>query len=336
MNLHKAKGLEAAVVFLADPLKDTDHGPELHIDRLGDEAIGYFVASTESGKWSTTVVGIPPEWQAMEDLEMQYTAAEEERLLYVATTRAKQLLVVSLYPSSPGKGALKRIEPYMTGVEELQTQVVPVKLPKLGVVTREKFEEAKAGREQLLGWIRVPSYRYDTVTGVVETAPGPSPFRTGDGMGKRWGSAIHKTLEIMIEDESVDLGVLSRAVLEQQGIPVSEEDTMVQSLRTVRSSSLWSRMKESLLHHTEIPFALTTDDANQHIVGGKIDLVFRVDEGWVIVDFKSDNQDGNLDELVVYYSRQLKMYREFWEQITGEAVKEAGIYFLDAGVWMTI
>jgi ATP-dependent helicase/nuclease subunit A len=155
-------------------------------------------------------------------------------------------------------------------------------------------------------------------------------------MGKRWGSAIHKALEIMIEDESVDLGVLSRAVLEQQGIPLSEEDVMVRTLQVVRSSSFWSRMKKTSLHHTEIPFALSTDDANQHIVGGKIDLVFREDEGWVIVDFKSDNPDGKLDELIAYYSGQLNMYRKFWEQITGEAVKEAGIYFLNANRWIAV
>jgi ATP-dependent helicase/nuclease subunit A len=224
----------------------------------------------------------------------------------------------------------------MAGVEELQNMEVPVKPPKLGVVTSEQFEEALSRREQLLGGTKIPSYRYDTVTGIVEAAPGPSPFRTGDGMGKRWGSAIHKALEIMIEEESVDLGALSRAVLEQQGIPLSQEDTMVRSLQAARSSSLWNRLRKAQFHHTEVPFAFSTDDANQHIVGGKIDLVFREEDGWVIVDFKSDSLDGKLDELVAYYSGQVNMYREFWEQITGEAVKEAGVYFLDAGMWITI
>src|SRR5262249_19789184 len=33
MNLHKAKGLEAPVVFLADPMGEGKHPPELHVDR---------------------------------------------------------------------------------------------------------------------------------------------------------------------------------------------------------------------------------------------------------------------------------------------------------------
>lgn len=40
MNLHKAKGLEANVVFLADPLKDISHHPDLHISRSERGAIG--------------------------------------------------------------------------------------------------------------------------------------------------------------------------------------------------------------------------------------------------------------------------------------------------------
>lgn len=334
MNLHKAKGLEAAVVFLADPLKDSGYGPELHIDRLGDEAVGYFLAAKSSGEWKKTIVGIPPRWETMEDLEARYDNAEEQRLLYVATTRAKQLLVVSRYPSSPGKGAWKELEAHMTGVEELETGSAPSNPPCRSVITREQFEDAKAGRDVLLSKITPPSYRYDAVTRIVEEAS--NPFGNSDGKGKAWGSALHKALEIMIEDGSADVPAVSQAVLEQEGIPASEESAMAEILQKVQSSVLWNRMKKAQVRLAEVPFALKTDETPVRVVAGKIDLAFLEEDGWVIVDFKSDSPDGRLDDLVAYYFRQLEMYREYWEEITGETVKEAGIYFVNIDKWITV
>ncbi len=53
MNLHKAKGLEAAVVFLADPLKESAYPPSFHIDRLTGRAMGYFVAEVPTSNFNS-------------------------------------------------------------------------------------------------------------------------------------------------------------------------------------------------------------------------------------------------------------------------------------------
>ena len=42
MNLHKAKGLEADVVFLADPNGGYGLGVDVHIERTGLKAQGWF------------------------------------------------------------------------------------------------------------------------------------------------------------------------------------------------------------------------------------------------------------------------------------------------------
>jgi len=67
-----------------------------------------------------------------------------------------------------------------------------------------------------------------------------------------------------------------------------------------------------------------------------MDLVFKEKDGWVIADYKTDKVDGNLDALITYHKPQVEMYREFYEQISGEKVKEAGLYFTDAGKWITV
>src|SRR5690606_10118336 len=43
MNVHKAKGLEAPIVFLACPCGEKDHDADQFVDRSEAEAAGYFL-----------------------------------------------------------------------------------------------------------------------------------------------------------------------------------------------------------------------------------------------------------------------------------------------------
>ena len=95
LNVHKAKGLQANVVFLADPY-----------DRYYDPSPTAYVQQSENGKklvqpvcdYNANIKYAPAGWdQRFEAQAEQDDAAEEHRLQYVAATRAKRLLVVSRY-----------------------------------------------------------------------------------------------------------------------------------------------------------------------------------------------------------------------------------------------
>jgi ATP-dependent exoDNAse (exonuclease V) beta subunit len=48
----------------------------------------------------------------------------------------------------------------------------------------------------------------------------------------------------------------------------------------------------------------------------------------VIVDYKTDSVPGGKpDALVDKYAPQVRLYAQSWERITGEKVKEMGLYF---------
>ena len=66
-----------------------------------------------------------------------------------------------------------------------------------------------------------------------------------------------------------------------------------------------------------------------------MDLVFKEKDGWGIPDYKTDKVDGNLDALIAFHKPQVEMYREFFEHISGEMVKEAGRCFTDTAKWVT-
>ncbi len=101
MNLHKSKGLEAPIVFLAD-VSGRVNTPNMHIDRSGDEPIGYMAIVREVSQFTKQNVALPRGWEQMVTEESRYLDAESERLMYVATTRAGCQLVISVGKIMPG------------------------------------------------------------------------------------------------------------------------------------------------------------------------------------------------------------------------------------------
>jgi ATP-dependent helicase/nuclease subunit A len=87
----------------------------------------------------------------------------------------------------------------------------------------------------------------------------------------------------------------------------------------------------------EVPFSLKIETEElPKIISGAIDLVFKEPDGWVIADYKTDRVDGNLESLVSYYKPQVEMYKDFWEKMSGENVKEVGLYFVDIDKWVPV
>src|SRR5207253_747664 len=93
MNLHQVKGLEAPVVFLIDPADPFDFPIDVHVDRSGDESRGHFLLWKKWGRGRRDL-GVPAGWTGYAQTEQQFKDAEKRRLLYVAATRARNMLVV--------------------------------------------------------------------------------------------------------------------------------------------------------------------------------------------------------------------------------------------------
>jgi ATP-dependent helicase/nuclease subunit A len=105
MNLHKAKGLEARVVFLADPAHGRRMETDIRIRREGDRAEGFlcvFREGEDGGRRGS--IAEPHDWAEHEAAEDRYLEAEIDRLLYVAATRARDLLVVGSWGHTRGGG----------------------------------------------------------------------------------------------------------------------------------------------------------------------------------------------------------------------------------------
>lgn len=95
MNLHKAKGLEAEIVILAASWQ-MERVPDRHMVRDGNDAREYvsLIQQDNYERAPKHQVGYPENWNAYREEERKYLEAEYARLLYVAATRAKTMLVV--------------------------------------------------------------------------------------------------------------------------------------------------------------------------------------------------------------------------------------------------
>ena len=70
----------------------------------------------------------------------------------------------------------------------------------------------------------------------------------------------------------------------------------------------------------------------QIVIQGMIDAYFEDDSGnIVIVDYKTDKIQNNIDELTARYTPQLKYYQTALEKALCKDVSEKYLFFLDSG-----
>jgi ATP-dependent helicase/nuclease subunit A len=299
---------------------------------VGDAAAGYFVASRQLGEYKREIIGLPPDWEKYEKLEQEYQRAEEDRLLYVATTRAMQFLIISRYPDKPDKGSWKDLYPYLDKLEDLKSKEAAPTYVAAGTVKTEDFSAGKEHIAAIIATCKIPSYEIETVTRVSKPPKKEMPFSEDTGRGMSFGRVVHKMLETVTENKNIDLDLFAENLLKEEERSILDKESVLAIVRSVMSSELWSRMKKAEKALVEVPFSLKVDDERIFkIVSGVIDLAFKEQEGWVIADYKTDKVNGNLDGLITYYRPQVNHYKKFWQEISKEQVKESILYFVDVG-----
>jgi len=346
MTLHGAKGLESPVVCLADPTGPVMPARNYVVDRDATPARGHFRVCKRVGSYRDEEIARPRDWEQMQETEKIFDDAERIRFLYVGATRARDWLVISIRRTAAGKatGPWAAFDPFVT--EKLpETSVEPTKpgqrLPSLASVT-EELSAARAARASRRARAAVPSYATVSVTALSHAdSARPAWERTGKGM--TWGRVLHRLLEALMNDPTLDVAALAGNLLADEARRPEDVEEVVRVVAGVQASPLWRRALAARRRLVEVPFAVRVssaeipggEPAGETLLQGAIDLVFEEEEEWVVVDYKSDIVSENRNSLVDFYRPQVEHYRKYWEKLTGKKTI-AGLYFIHTGeeVWL--
>ncbi len=347
MNLHKAKGLEAKVIILAHPTGYRSYPPESHVKRpeCGPPRGGLLIEERKDR--SKIRLAAPTDWEDMATREQVFMDDEVVRLLYVAATRAREELVISYCAKTEKKSPWRPFYAYREALcEHLQMpstdppEPEPLELEADSIVRRAAALTAEREAHAK------PSYEITSVTKMVKHDASIFTVDAG-GLGRAWGNAVHEALEAANHGVGGDgIRAACRTALLDNDLPLHDDgepadlDDLETLVKRVWGSDTWQRAREAENVLVEAPFALPIGDGDRTaIVEGVIDLAFAEDDGWVIVDYKTDVVDDaeNLEARRRQYRAQVDAYAEYFEQISGETVKERQILWvgmgLDAEVW---
>lgn len=331
VTMHSAKGLEWPVVILINNGSGF-HPPSEFVHRPEDDTLHWVLGGVE-----------PPELARAIAAENRVFASERQRVIYVACTRARELLIVPEIPAMPHKTWSGVIENSLTDVPDLSlshfvVQSLPHKATPENPQTAEIFErEEKLVRDATLPllWLRPSDQDADRAeeseTLVVDEMDAPivpAPV----GAGRLRGLVLHKLMEEVLTGElDEDFGALARrgeelmrqAATTGKVAPDAQElaDTVLRTLAIPDIASLKTKLVP------EFPlYGLHTSEQLLVPLVGRADAVL-VEDGRpsIVLDWKSDiaPEPGDIQD----HAAQLRDYL----QVTG-ASRGALVYMTSARV----
>ena len=335
MTIHGAKGLEFLVVFV--PESDANRrNPFGFAKWRREEGISATLSADLDGDGKRRRPGFYSYLMAGDAVE---EAAEYKRLFYVAATRASDMLFLSGAASKKGESWMAMAQQAAESGAWPGAEVrppIPVDLKAMAkrrrptFVTPPKEADEEEVTSPLVGRPAVVPMRSSTPVTALERHEGFFGFaRNGAGLGLARGRLAHEAIERWFTTgrrpclkemaRRLDDGLSEEDVARLSG----EVDAMMDWLDgSPLAKTLRQKDTES---YFEMPFSWDWDGMPVH---GTIDLVYRSDQAWRVVDFKTDDARGRpVEQAANRYLSQLALYREAVKRATGKP-PEAALVFL--------
>ena len=313
VTVHSSKGLEWPVVI---PINRASmpRRAETFVYRRRDESL----------HWALGQVVAPSLEDALraENIEKQN---ENLRLLYVACTRAMELLIVPDFTWSNDASWAKLLDFKLNEVPELNVGRLPratVAVPT-GIENRQSAEMFAAEQWRLeaaspaIRWIRPSDGDPDVVPIQIPSGPGedepvqPSPSIEG---GRMRGVLLHKLMEELVtgelEESLHDVTSRAKLLLDQlvgprfPGDPPDAEELATAALRTLKLPEI-KPYRNTLT--AEVPIYGAAPTRPNQLIAGRADAVAQSEDGdTVVFDWKSDVAPKRAERSA--YRQQLGQY----------------------------
>ncbi|MCI2115030.1 MAG: UvrD-helicase domain-containing protein [Acidaminococcus sp.] len=370
-NLHKVKGLEAPIVILAGAKTGNNKGSSLHIDYSAQPTKGYLFSVNGMGEhntpWFQTKL-----FDSEKDKETTSLNEEKDRHLYVAATRAKNVLIINQLDKK------SKWEKLLKGTESDSSDIFEI----IGNEAERKDTAKEAEKDTVsitdvskaeVPWkddtfdktydIKQPSDIKQDPEDEKANKPAPSAAGSTPGApdsnahsalqaifdGRRvnhaaMGTMVHRLMELLVTshwkltgDKAVSIVMAElgdtvpedekeryQKVLQKVAETMLNDDGYPQANGSVQD--LFTELKSAEEVHCEIPFCYQEKE-NHKLWNGTIDLLYKKNGGWHIVDYKTNLDGSGLDE---QYRTQLEAYRKAFKEIVGEDA-DTRIYHIELG-----
>jgi ATP-dependent helicase/nuclease subunit A len=349
LSIHKAKGLEAPIVALHD---------------LGAMLVARpsVIALWDEGK---VAVGFrqgyrPPDWNTLAQRDEVKARAEGRRLLYVACTRARDLLVVPRPPSDAQPGDFWRdLLPHLdrAGADEVRVvdaRTLPAAMPVRDAFDRGALAAAEGGDAVAVRWLkqraalledgaRRPQAPLPVVRAAARTAPpavsAPAALPGEPGAtlidpaarGRGFGSLVHRILEWVPLHDCAPAAVaeMATALAPAFGLGAEAAARAAETASRVLAMPLLDRARGARRVYREL---LVWFPEGEELLEGVVDLVYEEERGLVIVDYKTDHiaPEQALAQ-AAHHAPQLQLYGRGLAQATGMPVAERLVLFTALG-----
>jgi ATP-dependent helicase/nuclease subunit A len=347
MTVHQSKGLEFPVVVLWDG----------RASLLGPHNNGGVWNVSPNGKsWSLSLDGLKVNCPSSIDLtkrEKLYQDEERRRLVYVAATRARDLLVI------PRAGQVN--EKYICGVLLDGT-------PTAGVTFLDVYEEGKgapwsnmlknrvvseavaAGKMEErveAAWktaaieagtaqhrpVGVSRVAHELIT--EEEEENEERWKAHDHkgrFGREFGTLVHRALEISLRDAKVIATDAVDQAAKETGFRQHLDEAAAdvgRGLATLKQEGLSGGIGQSL----RLEYPVSGPGDNGTVLLGYVDLVQVEEDRLTVIDFKTDPPpQGEVTDLMPAYVEQVKMYGQLLNPV-GRGETRCGLLFTgDGGV----
>ena len=325
-NLHKVKGLQAPIVILinpnvkhheADSFTDITTSPFTMLNRKVSEFDDNFIVRTyaQTHKYSKTITD---RWE-------RGAQAERDRVAYVAATRAESVLIIA----HSTKTASNYYDPWVklsTRVPQDVTHVLP-DVSGISAVSKtpiaESYKTAVINNDSSTASVK---YKTPSTGKVFAINNNDDEIKKTTKDATLVGTLVHKLLELIVSSNNgyKDVKVLVSAITKQyvggnQYIDLLERvaNTFINGGFKQKNSTIKDDLLSVLLNAEEVycetPFSYRKDDT---IINGVIDLLYKDDKGYHVIDYKTNKLD-DVSILEKEYKNQLQDYIN--------ALKEMGI-----------
>lgn len=209
MNIHKAKGLEADIVILVGSDKGTRLGGDSHyVEKEAGKNYGYMAF-----KRRLLIEG--PDEEGRKAKEREFKEAEQDRLIYVAATRTKSVLITPyIEDKKMFLSPLSLDIPEMISVEDFK------KTGNDGEYSSRKLEEIRI-TERLRGKRGISKASYERIRPSQldiydEEIDISDPGKRATPSGMDFGNMVHRSFELLLEGfnaiGSIETGKLDRII----------------------------------------------------------------------------------------------------------------------------